>query len=140
MTDRSTTSTAESADEKLGRAHENLEGWVPPITTEEDIRVAVEKAFDYRGDLTITLKDGREIEGYVFDRKIGGPALSDCIIRLMPKDRTGKLSLLYSDIAALAFTGRDSAAGKSFAAWVKKYQEKKAAGERNIGIQSEPLD
>jgi hypothetical protein len=102
--------------------------------------MAVEKAFDYRGDLTITLKDGRKIEGYVFDRKIKGPALSDCIFRVMPKDRTGKLSLLYSDISTLAFTGRDNAAGKSFAAWVKKYQEKKAAGEKNIGIESEPLD
>ena len=36
----------------------------------------------------------------------------------------------YSDIAALAFTGRDTAAGKSWEAWVKKYVEKKAAGEK----------
>jgi hypothetical protein len=58
----------------------------------------------------------------------------------MPKDRPEKLSIPYSDIAALAFTGRDTAAGKSFAAWVKKYNEKKAAGETNVGIESDPLD
>jgi hypothetical protein len=59
---------------------------------------------------------------------------------VMPKDHPGKLTIPYSDIAALAFTGRDTAAGKSFAAWVKKYNEKKAAGEKNIGIDAEPLD
>jgi hypothetical protein len=46
----------------------------------------------------------------------------------------------YNEIAALAFTGRDTAAGKSFAGWVKKYNEKKAAGETNVGIEAEPLD
>ena len=35
---------------------------------------------------------------------------------------------------ALAFTGRDTAAGKSWEAWMKKYAEKKAAGESNIGL------
>ena len=50
------------------------------------------------------------------------------------------MKIAYSEIAALAFTGKDTAAGKSFAAWVKKYEEKKAAGEQNIGIESEPLD
>ena len=130
----------DSEGEKLGFVHENLEGWIPPVTSEDEIRAAIEKAFDYRGDLTLTLKDGRTVEGYVFDRKIKGPALADCLVRIMPKDQPGKVSVPYSDIASLAFTGRDTAAGKSFAAWVKKYNEKKAAGEKNIGIDSEPLD
>jgi hypothetical protein len=133
-------STTTETEEHLGIVHENLEGWIPPTSTEPEIREALEKAFDYRGDLTITLKDGRKIEGYLFDRKVSGPKLSDCFVRVMPKDATGKLSIAYSDIAALAFTGRDTAAGKSFAAWVKKYNEKKAAGETDIGIDAEPLD
>jgi hypothetical protein len=133
-------STTTETEEHLGIVHENLEGWIPPTSTEPEIREALEKAFDYRGDLTITLKDGRKIEGYLFDRKASGPKLSDCFVRVMPKDAAGKLSIAYSDIAALAFTGRDTAAGKSFAAWVKKYNEKKAAGETDIGIDAEPLD
>src|SRR5277367_5734093 len=133
-------SPAETGDEKLGFVHENLEGWIPSISTDSEIREALEKAFDYRGDLTITLKDGRKVEGYLFDRKIKGPALSDCFVRIMPKDQPDKLSVAYSDIAALAFTGRDTAAGKSFAAWVEKYNEKKAAGETNVGIEAESLD
>jgi hypothetical protein len=130
----------EKPEERLGVVHENLEGWIPAMASVSEVHEALEKAFDYRGDLTITLKDGKKIEGYVYDRKIKGPALSDCLIRVMPKDSPEKLSILYSDIAALAFTGRDTAAGKSFAAWVKKYNEKKAAGEQNIGIDAESLD
>jgi hypothetical protein len=59
---------------------------------------------------------------------------------MFPKNSNEKMRIRYSDIAALNFTGRDSAAGKSFEAWVKKYNEKKAAGEKNIGIEAEPLD
>jgi hypothetical protein len=130
----------DSAEEHLGIVHENLEGWIPAVSTQAEIREALEKAFDYRGDLTLTLKSGQKIEGYLFDRKIKGPSLADCFVRVMPKDGADKVSVPYSEISALAFTGRDTAAGKSFAAWVKKYNEKKAAGEVNVGIDAEPLD
>ena len=133
-------SPAETGDEKLGFVHENLEGWIPSVSSDAEIREALEKAFDYRGDLTITLKSGAKVEGYVFDRRIKGPSLAECFARVMPKDSTEKLSIPFSDVAALAFTGRDTAAGKSFAAWVKKYNEKKAAGEKNIGLDPEALD
>jgi hypothetical protein len=138
--ENATQSLPEAHEEKLGFEHENLEGWVPSLASHEEIRAALEKAFDYRGDLTITLKDGSKIEGYIFDRRSTGSALSDCTVRLFPKDSSKKVSIRYSEVAAVAFTGRDTAAGKSFAAWVKKYNEKKAAGEKNIGIESEPLD
>jgi hypothetical protein len=123
----------------LGFQHENLEGWIPSLATEDEIRAALEKAFDYRGDLTITLKSGERVEGYLYDRK-PGKTLDDSLARIMPKDTQGRVNIRYSDIAALAFTGKDTAAGKSFEAWVKKYKEKKAAGETNIGIEAEPLD
>ena len=41
-----------------GRERENLEGWIPALATEAEIREALEKAFDYRGDITITLIGG----------------------------------------------------------------------------------
>lgn len=123
-----------------GAVHENLEGWIPGLASDEEIRTALEKAFDYRGDVTLTLKDGQKVEGYIFDRRSSGLKLSDCTVRLMPANQPGKISIAYSDIAAIAFSGRDTAAGKSFAAWVKKYNEKRAAGESNIGIASESLD
>ena len=123
-----------------GTVHENLEGWIPTLASDDEVRAALEKAFDYRGDVTLTLKDGQNVEGYIFDRRSNGTRLSDCSVRLMPANQSGRLSIAYSEIAAIAFTGRDTAAGKSFAAWVRKYNEKKAAGEHNIGIASESLD
>jgi hypothetical protein len=131
---------ADEADVATGTIHEKLEGWVPTLATDEEIRTALEKAFDYRGDITITLKNNEKIEGYLFDRKSTGRTLADCIVRLFPKDRDEKIAIPYSEIARLEFTGRDTAAGKSFETWVKKYQEKKAAGEKNIGIEPEKLD
>jgi hypothetical protein len=122
-----------------GTAHERLEGWIPELARDEEIRQALEKAFDYRGDVTITLKDGAKIEGYIFDRRTG-KALSDSFVRLYPKDSDQKISITYADIAALAFTGRDTAAGRSWDAWVRKYWEKRAAGEKNIGLKPEALE
>jgi len=140
MTELHNTVLSGDQEEKLGFVHENYEGLVPKLASDDDVREALEKAFDYRGDLTITLKDGRKIEGYIFDRRGKGTDIADYSVRMMPKDSTEKLSIGYKEIAALAFTGRDTAAGKSFAAWVKKYNEKKAAGEKNIGIDPEALD
>jgi hypothetical protein len=122
-----------------GFKHEKLEGWVPELAGDDEVRQALEKAFDYRGDVTITRKDGSKVEGYIFDRK-PGKNLADSAVRLFPKDADQRISISYSEIAALAFTGRDTAAGKSFEAWVRKYWEKKAAGEKNIGIQAEALE
>jgi hypothetical protein len=122
-----------------GTAKQNLEGWIPSLASDEEIREALEKAFDYRGDVTITRKDGTVIEGYLFDRR-NGQTLADSSVRVIPRTSNEKLSIAYSDIAGLAFSGRDTAAGKSWEAWMKKYQEKKAAGEKNIGLQPEALE
>jgi hypothetical protein len=130
---------ADSLEVAPGFKHEKLEGWVPELAGEEEVRQALEKAFDYRGDVTITRKDGSKVEGYIFDRRTG-KTLADSAVRLFPKDADQKVSIPYSEIAALAFSGRDTAAGKSFDAWVRKYWAKKSAGEKNIGIQVEALE
>ena len=122
-----------------GFAHEKLEGNVFPTATEEDLRAGLEKAFDYRGDVTITKKDGVKVEGYMFDRR-AGKTLADSFVRLIPKNVSGKIAIAYSDIAGLAFTGRDPAAGKSWEAWVKKYMERKAAGETQIALEPDPVE
>jgi len=124
-----------------GRERENLEGWVPTLATDDEVREALEKAFDYRGDITITKKNGSQIEGYLYDRRAGA-TLADSLVRIIPSkgEQRTRVSIPYAEIAALAFTGRDTAAGKSFDAWVKKYMEKKAAGEKNIQIEPEKLD
>ena len=122
-----------------GWQRNKLEGWLPELAGEAEIRDALEKAFDYRGDITITRKDGSKIEGYLFDRR-SGATLAESKVRLIPKNSSEKLAVSYSDVAALAFSGRDTAAGKSWEAWLKKYAQKKAAGEKNIALEPEPLE
>ena len=131
--------SADEIEQIAGRERENLEGWIPTLASDTEIFEALEKAFDYRGDVTLTLKDGRTINGYIFDRRTGSD-LQSSAVRIIPSTERTKLTIPYADIAALAFTGRDTAAGKSFEAWVKKYWEKKAAGEKNIQIEPEKLD
>ena len=122
-----------------GFSHDQLEGWIPPLATEEEIRGALEKAFDYRGDVTLTKKDGSKLEGYIFDR-ITGATLSSSFIRILPKDSTSRQKIAYSDIAALVFSGRDPAAGKSWEAWVKKYWEKKASDGQGASLHPDALE
>ena len=122
-----------------GFERENLQGWIPQLATEADVRAVIEKAVDYRGDVTITRKNGPEVTGYLFDRRIG-PTLADSIVRLMLPASNERPAIPYSEIAAIAFTGRDTAAGKSYEAWVKKYWEKRAKGEKNISIEPEALE
>lgn len=133
------TTSPEDLELAPGRERENLEGWIPKLATEEEVRQALEKAFDYRGDVTITLKNGNKIDGYIFDRR-SGKTLSDSSVRLYPKSGSEKLTIPYADIAALAFTGKDTAAGKSWEAWMQRYREKRAAGEKDIGPHPEELD
>lgn len=130
---------AEELEVAPGFEHENLQGraWEP--SSEDELREGIEKAFDYRGDVTILRKDGSAIEGYIFDRRTGA-TLAESFLRLFPKGDATKIAVPYSDIAGLKFTGRDTAAGKSWEAWLKKYWEKKAAGETNIELTPEKLD
>jgi len=121
-----------------GFEHERLQGLIPSIANEEELRSALEKAFEYRGDVTITRKDGSVVEGYIYDRRAAS-TLGDSLVRVLPASGAARVSVPYSDIAALAFSGRDTAAGKSWEAWVRKYWEKKAAGE-SPAIEPEQLD
>ena len=129
-----------SSDSTATAAHrENLQGAIWDLATEEEIRLGLEKAFDYRGDVTLTRRDGSTIAGYVFDRRTSDK-LENSVVRIIPAGSNKRISVSYSDIAGLAFSGRDTAAGKSWEAWVRKYQEKKAAGEQQIELKPESLE
>ena len=122
-----------------GTEHENLEGWVPELASDEDLRKALEKALDYRGDVTVTLKNGERIEAYIFNRQTGA-TLADSWMHYFTPKAPEKRKLSYAEIARLEFSGKDRAAGKHWEDWVKAYNEKKAAGETNIALHPEKLD
>ena len=94
--------TVDSLEVVDGRSREQIEGWIPELASESELRDALEKAFDYRGDVTITRKDGSRVEGYIFDRR-NHATLAESVVRLIPQDSSQKISIPYSDIAALAF-------------------------------------
>jgi hypothetical protein len=104
------------------------------IAAGEQLAAGLEQAFDYRGDVTITLDSGECMEGYIFDRD---PARRT--MRILTKSGD-KNTVKYSEVARLSFTGRDMADGRSWDAWVRKYAERKAAGEKNIGLVPEMMD
>jgi len=141
--DRQATANAALDPETLevapGTLHESVEGWVPELATESELRGALEKAFDYRGDVAITKKDGSKIDGYIFDR-VTGVNLETSFIRVLPRDSNQRVKISYAEIAALVFSGRDPAAGKSWEAWVRKYWDKKSSGEGNLSQKPESLE
>ena len=108
--------------------HDNLEGWIPELASDDEIRSALEKAFDYRGDVTLTLKNGERVEGYIFNR-LTGANLRDSFVQFFAAADGAKRKVSYAEIARIEFTGKDRAAGKHWEEWVRKYNEKKAAGE-----------
>ena len=122
-----------------GFEHANLEGWIPEFASDEDVRQALEKAFDYRGDVTLTLKNGERIEAYIFNR-LSGATLADSYVQYFTPKAPEKRKVSYADIARIEFSGKDRAAGKHWEDWVAKYNERKAAGEKNIALVPEALE
>src|SRR5664279_582529 len=122
-----------------GTEHQKLEGWIPELASDDDLRDALEKAFDYRGDVAMTLKSGERIEAYIFNRSTGA-TLAESYVQYFTPKAAEKLKASYADIARLEFSGKDRAAGKHWEDWVNAYNEKKAAGEKNIAIHPEALE
>jgi hypothetical protein len=109
------------------------------LASDEALRQALAKAFDYRGDVTLTLKSGERIEAYIFNR-IPGVSLADSYVQYFTPGAPEKRNVSYAEIARIEFTGKDRAEGKHWEDWVKKYNEKKAAGEKNIALTPEALE
>src|SRR5215467_12202536 len=94
--------TADHLEVVDGREREEIQGWVPELASEAELREALEKAFDYRGDVTITRKDGSKVEGYIFDRRKGA-TLAESVVRIIPQNTRERIAVPYAEIAALAF-------------------------------------
>ena len=129
----------ESLELAPGFEREMLEGWVPAVASEDELKTALEKAFDYRGDVTLTLKSGEKIEAYIFNRTTGD-TLAESFVQYFTPKAEEKRAVSYADIARIEFTGKDRAAGKHWEDWVKAYYAKKAAGEQHIGLQPDALE
>ena len=106
----------------------SLEGRVFTPKSAGETAEAVELAFDYRGDVTLTLRAGESITGYIYNRQV---RTGDSYLELYPADSPDVRRILYAEIATIAFTGEDTANGKSWEAWVsKKESERRAEADK----------
>ena len=98
----------------------SLEGWVPG----PDVPLAeiIDRAFDYRGNVTVERRDGTELTGYLCNRD---PHARAPFVQVFDAAGEGPFTIPYAEIRTIRFTGKDPAAGNSYAAWL----ERKAAAE-----------
>jgi hypothetical protein len=76
-------------------------GWSAPATPE-----SLRAAFEYRGDVTLGLEDGSELQGYVV-------SAGEQELRLWQKGSPRARSVATSSIRRVTLSGRDTAAGSS---------------------------
>jgi hypothetical protein len=98
-----------------------LEGWDPAIGTEASLEEVVERAFDYRGDVTLVRRDGTELVGYLFNRNA---EVADRFVQMFDRGGDGPFTIRYVEIRTIRFTGKDTAAGKSYEAWLRRKTER----------------
>lgn len=118
----------QNTHDDAGAAPAAQEGARLDITGRATLDHAVELAMNYRGDVTLQLRSGGAVSGYVYDRTHSPPA-REAVVRLIPPEGPRR-SVPVAEIAAIEFTGRDTASGRSFDTWIKKYVEQKLVGER----------
>jgi hypothetical protein len=102
---------------------QTLEGWAPEPDADLPLGRIVELAFDYRGNTTVVKRDGTEFDGYVFNRDAEAPVP---YLEMFDADGGGPHRVPYSEVRTIRFTGKDTAAGKSYAAWLARKQAEKA--------------
>ena len=102
---------------------QTLEGWVPgPDVSLADV---IERAFDYRGNVTVVRRDGTELVGYLFNRDA---SVAEPFVQMFDAAGDGPITIPYATIRAILFTGKDTAAGSSYTAWLDRKAAAKAQG------------
>jgi hypothetical protein len=113
--------------------HGNLEGHVFRPATSAELSEAVELAFDYRGDVTFELSSGETVRGYLFNRSETGRGP---VIELFPAEGGAARIIPYAEVRSIAFSGEDTANGKSWEAWVSKKASERHAEADHVAAQA----
>jgi len=101
----------------MGEPSPPLEGWSPGLGTDLPLERVIDLAFDYRGNTTVVKTDGTEVYGYVFNRN---PDVAEPFVQMFDAAGAGPFKILYREIRTIRFTGKDTAAGNSYAAWLRR--------------------
>ena len=108
----------------------SLQGWVPEIGSDLSLAEVVDRAFDYRGNTTLVRRDGTEVVGYVYNRNASAP---EPFLQYFDETGDGPFTLRYAELATIKFTGRDTAAGNSWKAWVERRERERAEAAAGRG-------
>src|SRR5438094_10553000 len=103
---------------------DTLEGWEPAVGGGASLAEVIDRAFDYRGDVTVVRHDGSQTVGYLFNRDAEAP---EPFVQMFDRGGDGPFTIPYAKIATIKFTGKDTAAGKSYDAWVRRKGERPPA-------------
>ena len=92
----------------------------------------VERAFHYRGDVTVHTDDGGAVTGYLFNRDTHA---SEPFAQLFETHTGREVSLPYRSITGVLFTGRDAAAAadQRFEALQDRREERTGTGAGRDG-------
>ena len=101
----------------------SLEGFTPEVGPDFPLARIVDLAFDYRGNTTVVRTDGTELDGYLFNRDADG---AEPFVQMFDSEGRGPFTIRYAEIRTIRFTGKDTAAGKSYAAWVRRKEAERA--------------
>src|SRR5919201_1530291 len=96
---------------------ETLEGWKADTTDPDRRAEVIDHAFDYRGDVTLVLDDGTVRVGYVFNRNREVP---EPYLQMFESAGGPPVRIPYTAVRTIRFTGKDTAAGNSYAAWLER--------------------
>ena len=97
--------------------------------TAKDVEDLVERAFHYRGDVTIRTDNDVSVTGYLFNRDAHA---SEPFAQLFETETGHEISIPYRDITQVLFTGRDVAAAsvKHFEAFQDRQDASAQTGSR----------
>lgn len=103
--------------------HETLEGRILNIDSPADLNEVLRLAFDYRGDVTVHLRDGSTVDGFLFNHNA-----TSGIVQIFVKEGKDSVAreLDAAAITSIHFSGTDTAFGKSWDDWNKKHETERA--------------
>ena len=96
----------------------------------------IERAFQYRGDVTIQTDDGKSLTGYLFNRNARA---RQPFVQMFETGTGREVSIPYDDITHVLLTGRDAAAVsvRHFEVFRQKREEQPRTGTNPPRPQSE---
>jgi hypothetical protein len=78
------------------------------MSISKEVAEQIEAAYDYRGHVTLTLNDGKVVEGFLFNREVT-PLKGEPYVEMIPKDSDARLRFASKDVKSVAISGKDFA-------------------------------